>query len=224
MWSTRVGAEVMKPLATPVLGGMVSSLLHVLIVTPVIFFWLHERRLGLQHEALAAARGGVRSGGVRSSRRSPCRHRGCRASWSCGDTRRPARRRGRVERARSCRRFARGRSADFAALADRHAAPGPQRLHDRIPIRDRPAGRRRRRSRQREHGDARNGDVRAASRCSATASPGATRPLPNSAWRAPGTWPSSGMVRRDTGRSISKGRCNEQARRRSRASSCIVLG
>src|SRR4051812_1150052 len=52
MWSTRVGAEVMKPLATPVLGGMISSLLHVLIVTPVIFFWLHERRLGLQHEPL----------------------------------------------------------------------------------------------------------------------------------------------------------------------------
>ena len=26
MWSTSVGAEVMKPLATPVLGGMVSSL------------------------------------------------------------------------------------------------------------------------------------------------------------------------------------------------------
>jgi copper/silver efflux system protein len=50
MWSTRVGAEVMKPLATPVLGGMVSSLLHVLIVTPVLFFWLQERRLGLQHE------------------------------------------------------------------------------------------------------------------------------------------------------------------------------
>ena len=57
MWSTRVGAEVMKPLATPVLGGMVSSLLHVLIVTPVIFFWIHERRLGLQHEALPAREG-----------------------------------------------------------------------------------------------------------------------------------------------------------------------
>jgi Cu(I)/Ag(I) efflux system membrane protein CusA/SilA len=52
MWSTRVGSEVMKPLATPVLGGMVSSLLHVLVVTPVIFFWLHERRLGLHHESL----------------------------------------------------------------------------------------------------------------------------------------------------------------------------
>jgi Cu(I)/Ag(I) efflux system membrane protein CusA/SilA len=45
MWSTRTGAEVMKPLATPVLGGMVSSLLHVLIVTPVIFFWLREREI-----------------------------------------------------------------------------------------------------------------------------------------------------------------------------------
>jgi len=52
MWSTRAGAEVMKPLATPVLGGMVSSLLHVLIVTPVIFFWLRERQLGLQHEPI----------------------------------------------------------------------------------------------------------------------------------------------------------------------------
>ncbi|MEO5821461.1 MAG: CusA/CzcA family heavy metal efflux RND transporter [Vicinamibacteraceae bacterium] len=54
MWSSRVGAEVMKPLATPVLGGMISSLIHVLIVTPVIFLWINERRLGLQHEAPAA--------------------------------------------------------------------------------------------------------------------------------------------------------------------------
>lgn len=45
MWSTRTGAEVMKPLATPVLGGMVSSLIHVLIVTPVLFTWLREREL-----------------------------------------------------------------------------------------------------------------------------------------------------------------------------------
>jgi Cu(I)/Ag(I) efflux system membrane protein CusA/SilA len=45
MWSTSAGAEVMKPLATPVLGGMVSSLVHVLIVTPVIFYWLREREM-----------------------------------------------------------------------------------------------------------------------------------------------------------------------------------
>jgi Cu(I)/Ag(I) efflux system membrane protein CusA/SilA len=42
MWSTRTGAEVMKPLATPVIGGMLSSLVHILIVTPVIFAWLRE--------------------------------------------------------------------------------------------------------------------------------------------------------------------------------------
>jgi copper/silver efflux system protein len=36
---------VMKPLATPVLGGMLSSLLHVLVVTPVIFFWIRDYRL-----------------------------------------------------------------------------------------------------------------------------------------------------------------------------------
>jgi len=54
MWSTRVGAEVMKPLATPVLGGMVSSLLHVLIVTPVLFYWLQERRLGLQPDRVTS--------------------------------------------------------------------------------------------------------------------------------------------------------------------------
>jgi Cu(I)/Ag(I) efflux system membrane protein CusA/SilA len=45
MWSTSAGAEVMKPLATPVLGGMASSRVRVLLVTPVIFFWLREREL-----------------------------------------------------------------------------------------------------------------------------------------------------------------------------------
>ena len=56
MWSTRTGAEVMKPLATPVLGGMVSSLMHVLIVTPVIFTCLREREMeqrNLQDETQA---------------------------------------------------------------------------------------------------------------------------------------------------------------------------
>ena len=45
MWSTSAGSEVMKPLATPVFGGMLSSLVHVLIVTPVIFYWLRLREL-----------------------------------------------------------------------------------------------------------------------------------------------------------------------------------
>jgi Cu(I)/Ag(I) efflux system membrane protein CusA/SilA len=42
-WSHRTGVEVMQPLATPVIGGMVSSLLHILIVTPVIFLMIRER-------------------------------------------------------------------------------------------------------------------------------------------------------------------------------------
>ena len=45
LWSTRTGAEVMKPIAIPVIGGMVSSLLHILIITPVIFVWLRGREL-----------------------------------------------------------------------------------------------------------------------------------------------------------------------------------
>ena len=45
MWSTATGSEVMKPIAAPVLGGMVSSLFHVLIVTPVIWTVLKEREL-----------------------------------------------------------------------------------------------------------------------------------------------------------------------------------
>jgi Cu(I)/Ag(I) efflux system membrane protein CusA/SilA len=55
MWSHSAGAEVMKPLATPVLGGMVSSLAHVLLVTPVIFFWLRERELRREVRETAAA-------------------------------------------------------------------------------------------------------------------------------------------------------------------------
>ena len=44
-WSHRTGVEIMQPLATPVIGGMLSSLVHILIVTPVIFTWLRERQL-----------------------------------------------------------------------------------------------------------------------------------------------------------------------------------
>ena len=44
-WSTRTGVEVMQPLAAPVVGGMVSSLVHILVVTPVIFAWLRERSI-----------------------------------------------------------------------------------------------------------------------------------------------------------------------------------
>jgi Cu(I)/Ag(I) efflux system membrane protein CusA/SilA len=48
LWSNRAGAEVMKPLAAPIIGGMISSLACILIVTPVIFAWLREREMKIK--------------------------------------------------------------------------------------------------------------------------------------------------------------------------------
>jgi Cu(I)/Ag(I) efflux system membrane protein CusA/SilA len=45
MWSTGVGSDVMKPIAAPIIGGMVTSTIHVLIVTPVIFCIMKTRAL-----------------------------------------------------------------------------------------------------------------------------------------------------------------------------------
>jgi Cu(I)/Ag(I) efflux system membrane protein CusA/SilA len=44
-WLDRTGVEIMRPLAAPVVGGMLSSLVHILVVTPVIFAWLREREV-----------------------------------------------------------------------------------------------------------------------------------------------------------------------------------
>ena len=65
MWSADTGSEVMRPLAAPVLGGMVSSLFHVLVVTPVLFLWIAQRRLAVP----AAARQPVQASAGRRSRR-----------------------------------------------------------------------------------------------------------------------------------------------------------
>jgi Cu(I)/Ag(I) efflux system membrane protein CusA/SilA len=45
MWSTGVGSDVMKPIAAPIIGGMVTSTIHVLIITPVIFYITKLRAL-----------------------------------------------------------------------------------------------------------------------------------------------------------------------------------
>jgi copper/silver efflux system protein len=45
LWSTGVGSDIMKPIAAPIVGGMVTSTIHVLIVTPVIFYLLKCRAL-----------------------------------------------------------------------------------------------------------------------------------------------------------------------------------
>ncbi|MBX2992064.1 MAG: efflux RND transporter permease subunit [Bacteroidetes bacterium] len=45
MWSTGVGADVMQPLVAPMIGGLVTSTVHVLVVTPVLFYIMKVRAL-----------------------------------------------------------------------------------------------------------------------------------------------------------------------------------
>lgn len=45
MFSTGVGSDVMKPIAAPSIGGMLTSAIHVLLVTPIIFSMMKERAL-----------------------------------------------------------------------------------------------------------------------------------------------------------------------------------
>ena len=45
LWSTGVGSDVMKPIAAPIIGGMITSTIHVLINIPVIFYFMKARAL-----------------------------------------------------------------------------------------------------------------------------------------------------------------------------------
>ena len=45
LWETGVGADVMKPIAAPIVGGMITSTVHVLILVPVFFALMKERAL-----------------------------------------------------------------------------------------------------------------------------------------------------------------------------------
>ena len=42
--ATGTGAEVQRPLATVVIGGIVSSTLLTLLILPVIYRWMNERK------------------------------------------------------------------------------------------------------------------------------------------------------------------------------------
>ena len=42
--STSAGAEVQRPLATAVIGGLISLTLLTLLVLPLVYSWLEERR------------------------------------------------------------------------------------------------------------------------------------------------------------------------------------
>jgi Cu(I)/Ag(I) efflux system membrane protein CusA/SilA len=51
LWESGIGSDVMKPIAAPIVGGMVTSTIHVLILVPVFFFLLKRR--ALRQRALA---------------------------------------------------------------------------------------------------------------------------------------------------------------------------
>jgi len=56
MFSSGSGSDLMRPIAAPMIGGMLTSAVHVLIVTPIIFYMLKLRALKrgtLKHSAMA---------------------------------------------------------------------------------------------------------------------------------------------------------------------------
>jgi Cu(I)/Ag(I) efflux system membrane protein CusA/SilA len=45
MWSTGTGSDVMKRIAAPMVGGVVTSVLMELLVFPVIYEFMHQKGL-----------------------------------------------------------------------------------------------------------------------------------------------------------------------------------
>jgi Cu(I)/Ag(I) efflux system membrane protein CusA/SilA len=45
LWESGIGSDVMKPIAAPVVGGMITSTVHVLILVPVFFVMMKQRAL-----------------------------------------------------------------------------------------------------------------------------------------------------------------------------------
>jgi Cu(I)/Ag(I) efflux system membrane protein CusA/SilA len=57
LWATGVGAEVMRPMAAPVLGGMLVADEVIDLLLPVIFNWYQTRRWKRLHGMGTAATG-----------------------------------------------------------------------------------------------------------------------------------------------------------------------
>jgi copper/silver efflux system protein len=59
LWETGIGSDVMKPIAAPIVGGMVSSTIAVMILVPILFAQLKEQ---------AVRRGSLRFSGIGSGK------------------------------------------------------------------------------------------------------------------------------------------------------------
>ncbi len=45
LWETGIGSDVMKPIAAPIVGGMITSTIHVLILVPVFFLLIRRKAI-----------------------------------------------------------------------------------------------------------------------------------------------------------------------------------
>ena len=45
LWESGIGSDVMKPIAAPIVGGMITSTIHILILVPVFFLLIKRRAL-----------------------------------------------------------------------------------------------------------------------------------------------------------------------------------
>jgi Cu(I)/Ag(I) efflux system membrane protein CusA/SilA len=53
MWATGTGSDLAKPIAVPMIGGVITSAIHVLFVTPIIFVMIknHLNKKGKLHKS-----------------------------------------------------------------------------------------------------------------------------------------------------------------------------
>ena len=56
LWETGISSDVMKPIAAPIVGGMVTSTIAVMILVPIMFAMLKERALRLGTLELSSSR------------------------------------------------------------------------------------------------------------------------------------------------------------------------
>ena len=54
---TGIGADVMKPIAAPIVGGMITSTIHVLILVPVFFAMIKGRAIRRGADAETPSKG-----------------------------------------------------------------------------------------------------------------------------------------------------------------------
>ena len=59
LWESGIGSDVMKPIAAPIIGGMITSTIHVLILVPVFFLLMKRRELRKGHRDKARVSQGI---------------------------------------------------------------------------------------------------------------------------------------------------------------------